>query len=179
VPIPRKELANHMSNICGKRPTTCEECGLSEELWVDEMPRHLRDDCPMRLVECRFGCKEVMRYAYLVKHEKELCDRRLEPCENCGMLMKQKEIADHKVLDCPGFLRYCPAGCGAKVRTIDLKQHQRDECGMVSLYIYIYISNQHTHTHTHVHFSNNTKCVKCFDCLKKILLSEYVCITYL
>jgi hypothetical protein len=149
VPIPRKELANHMSNICGKRPTTCEECGLSEELWVDEMPRHLRDDCPMRLVECRFGCKEVMRYAYLVKHEKELCDRRLEPCENCGMLMKQKEIADHKVLDCPGFLRYCPAGCGAKVRTIDLKQHQRDECGMVSLFIYRYLS---THTHKRAFF---------------------------
>jgi len=42
--------------------------------------------------------------------------------------MMAQELADHKVLSCPNFLRTCPLGCGAKCRTVDLPRHQSHDC---------------------------------------------------
>jgi hypothetical protein len=57
-----------------------------------------------------------MQEDFRLCHETALCVRREEACENCGMVVMQKDLADHKVNDCPGFLRACPTGCGVKVR---------------------------------------------------------------
>jgi hypothetical protein len=126
--VPRKHLAQHEATECGKREATCPECGQSEDLWVEELESHLAFSCERRLVECVLGCGEWMEDRFRASHEESLCPRRQEPCENCGALMAQQELADHKVLDCPGFLRQCPFGCGVKVRTTDLAKHQKDEC---------------------------------------------------
>ena len=67
-------------------------------------------------VLCSLGCDESMQEDFRLCHETALCMRREEACENCGMVVMQKDLADHKVNDCPGFLRACPTGCGVKVR---------------------------------------------------------------
>jgi hypothetical protein len=67
-------------------------------------------------VPCGLECGETMPEEFRAAHEARLCVRRPEPCENCGMVLLQQDLADHKVMDCPGFLRACPTGCGAKVR---------------------------------------------------------------
>ena len=126
--VPRKHLNRHESSECGKRPGQCPDCGRTDAIWAEELPAHLANECPKRQVFCQLGCKEEMMECFREDHEKHICPRRVLPCESCGASMMQQDIADHKVLDCPGFLRSCPAGCGARVRNNDLEKHQKEEC---------------------------------------------------
>ncbi|KAF1330807.1 Ankyrin repeat, partial [Globisporangium splendens] len=125
-------LAHHEAHTCPKRHAVCpNQCGRAD-LWAESLHEHVAEECIMRIVTCKQPkCGATFSFADLPTHDRDECELRMTHCE-CGELMPHQEHVVHAQTRSPMRLVPCPLDCGggddAKLRFMDLKMHQRNEC---------------------------------------------------
>jgi hypothetical protein len=94
----RRELPNHMAELCGKRFVTCTQC--HNQLWAEEVTDHLANSCSDRLVSCTLNCSATTILAKDIDHHLiSECVNRMVTCL-CGERVVFREWPEHDVADC-------------------------------------------------------------------------------
>ena len=110
------------SVYCQSKETGCEWVGK-----LDELNRHLREECLFVEVECQYHCGvQIQRKA--VEDHKLVCKRLPIECHQCGEMYERCHHTDH-VEVCPFTKTECPfhiVGCKSKVANKDMQQHFND-----------------------------------------------------
>ena len=104
---------------CQSKEAGCEWVGK-----LDELTKHLKEECPFVKVECQYHCgKRMQRQA--VQDHKKTCERLPIKCHQCGEIYERCHHADHFKV-CPFTKIECPfniVGCKSKVANKDMQQH--------------------------------------------------------
>jgi len=126
-----KILALHMKNICLHRfvPPCKYGCGLANQR-MPVMLQHETAECPLRPVECKFGCNTPGLQGWRLERHFESCPKRQSACPRCGQLVRGTDQAAHdgkhmfgRVPVCDLLRVDCPLGCGKVVFFKDLDDH--------------------------------------------------------
>jgi ankyrin repeat protein len=142
--ILRRNLMSHQTGDCSKRYVNCGECG--EEMWADELEKHLEELCCRRLVPCPNNCHEeeggegntgggggkapIPRLYHaneLPTHLLQSCVRRIYECE-CGESYIFCDRSDHLITTCPKRRGLCPQGCGSEITRDQMEEHMEFSC---------------------------------------------------
>lgn len=93
---PRKELNNHMDNMCPKRKIKCEHCVVV--CVAEEYKDHL-EECLRRPYECKLKCGLNIPREEMTTHVNDICDNTHVPCPykelGCKAEMLRKQLRDH------------------------------------------------------------------------------------
>ena len=128
--MPHKFLRMHMRDECLHRlGQPCRwGCGLANER-LPTMAQHEKDECPLRPVDCPYGCGKQLPHWRLERHLKQ-CQAKLAPCPRCNRMVSGKDMPAHngkftygKALVCEKLTVECPLGCGAKMLFKDKDAH--------------------------------------------------------
>ena len=145
----RRYLANHLSDLCPKRPFTCKYCQFKAtyELVCNDhylkcikypvpcpnkceigtvergnLEQHV-SECPLQVVECHLGCSERMRREGLPKHVK-VCPKRPFTCKYCRFKAMYEQVCNEHYPKCIKYPVPCPNNC--EIGTVErgnLEQH--------------------------------------------------------
>lgn len=122
----RRQLEIHMESECTKRFINCKDC--DEQMWADEMEKHLKDSCAFRPVSCRYECgTEGLTAHSEVDHAKNICEKRIFTCE-CGATYPFINRSDHLITVCPKKQGLCPQGCKQMISRDALDEHMEMTC---------------------------------------------------
>ena len=93
----RRELVNHETSVCSKRPYSCEYCRDFKSTFEDVTSNHL-SVCPGRPVPCYNGCGSSPLLKSLEDHLKE-CPLEVIECAfsyaGCNEKLPRKDMAEH------------------------------------------------------------------------------------
>ncbi|XP_078667690.1 TNF receptor-associated factor 6-like isoform X2 [Branchiostoma floridae x Branchiostoma belcheri] len=119
-------LDNHLST-CNFAFVRCPlECG--DTFWRKDIPEHLDNDCPRRLVKCEHCFKEIP-FDQQESHLEE-CPNVVRPCEFCQQQLTNEQMARHVENECPRALVLCifsAVGCNVeKMERRNLSEHLQE-----------------------------------------------------
>ena len=98
--------------------------------WVeklDDLTKHLKEECPFAEEECQYHCGMRMQRQAVEDHKK-ICERLPVECHQCGETYERCHHINH-VKVCPFTEMECPfniVGCKSKVANKDMQQHFND-----------------------------------------------------
>ena len=148
----RRRLANHLSNLCPKRPFTCQYCKFKatyEQVCNGHYPKCTKypvpcpnkceirtvergnleqhvSECPLQVVECHFGCSERMKREGLPMHVR-VCPKCPFTCQYCGFKATYEQVHNDHYLKCIKYPVPCPNKCEVgTVKRGNLEQHVSD-----------------------------------------------------
>jgi len=85
---------------------------------------HKRQEVSDNTVENCQLCETPLKRMLMVKHVKEFCQMREEPCRFCNKVFVMKEMSQHHSTDCPNFPVSCPQRCfGGKHKRCEVEEH--------------------------------------------------------
>ena len=121
--IKRKDLNEHQK-VCPLETITCTACQLQAMLRKD-LEAHEQNDCPKRLVSCKYCEKEVPHDVMNDSHLKQCSDYPVRCPRGCdkGEQLKRKELKEHSIVcklepvKCP----YFQDGCDVDLTRKDLE----------------------------------------------------------
>ena len=145
----RCHLANHLSDLCPKRPFTCKYCQFKaayEQVCNDHYPKCIKypvpcpnkceigtvergnleqhvSECPLQVVECHLGCSERMKREGLPKHVR-VCPKRPFTCKYCEFKATYEQVCNDHYPKCIKYPVPCPNEC--EIGTVErgnLEQH--------------------------------------------------------
>uniref|UniRef100_K3WII2 TRAF-type domain-containing protein n=1 Tax=Globisporangium ultimum (strain ATCC 200006 / CBS 805.95 / DAOM BR144) TaxID=431595 RepID=K3WII2_GLOUD len=123
-------MTHHETHTCPKRHVVCpNQCGRAD-LWAESLNEHVAEECAMRIVTCKQPkCGATLPFTHLSTHDRDECELRMIHCE-CDEFMTYQKHVVHAQTRCSMRLVPCPLECGdgVKLRFMDLKMHQRNEC---------------------------------------------------
>ena len=130
---PCSEMHAHRTT-CAEETIACGN-GCEEEHRRKDMPAHLAETCPRRLVTCSH-CAGPFRAEALPEHEKR-CPKRVFLCSRgCGARLPLEQLSGSHKVSCPRELVACPFarfGCKAVVARCELERHQAEESSQHAL----------------------------------------------
>lgn len=89
------DLPHHLSDTCPKRLVPCPLGCPEAELWAEEIDSHNRDHCPLHREPCRRGCGMEVAVCSRAAHEERECAERLVVC-GCGVEHALSKVEDHR-----------------------------------------------------------------------------------
>ena len=107
---------------CQLKEAGCEWVGK-----LDELTKHLKEECPYVEVECQYHCGMQMQRQTVEDHKKS-CERLPVECHQCGEMYERCRHTDH-IKICPYTKIECPfniVGCKSKVANKDMKTYFND-----------------------------------------------------
>jgi hypothetical protein len=151
----RKDLKEHTTSQCPKRPVECNYCKEQGEYEVITGPIH-QNECPDYPVGCPRKCNDGTKVKrkdleththvcpqeptpcpdckahkprHLLGEHRSECPKRKVECEiKCGKIGAYDEITGEHVSECPERVLACPNKCGLEeIKRKDLKRHT-EEC---------------------------------------------------
>ncbi|XP_035674783.1 TNF receptor-associated factor 6-B-like [Branchiostoma floridae] len=119
-------LETHLST-CNFAFVECPlECG--DTFWRKDIPDHLKNDCPRRLVKCLHCFKEIP-FDHQEIHLEE-CPTVVRPCEFCQQELTNEQMKRHIANECPRALVLCmfsTVGCNVeKMERRNLAEHLQE-----------------------------------------------------
>ena len=101
---------------CQSKEAGCEWVGK-----LDELTKHLKEECPFIEVECQYHYGMRMQRQAIEDHKK-ICERLPVKCHQCGEMYERCRRTDH-IKICPCTKIECPfniVGCKSKVANKDI-----------------------------------------------------------
>nr|ABN04154.1 tumor necrosis factor receptor-associated factor 6 [Branchiostoma belcheri] len=119
-------LDSHLST-CNFAFVRCPlECG--DTFWRKDIPEHLNNDCPRRLVKCPHCFKEIP-FDQQESHLEE-CPNVVRPCKFCQQELTNEQMTRHVKNECPRAPVLCvfkPVGCNVeKMERRNLAEHLQE-----------------------------------------------------
>ena len=128
--IQRKDLVNHMSEECAKRPFTCTHCGYSD-VWIEVTSKHAKE-CVNYPLQCpnKCGVGTVQR-KNLRTHINVLCPLQVEPCTfefaGCNIRVARKDKAEHITTNMATHMTLLAGTCAKHKSKLDAKEREISE----------------------------------------------------
>jgi len=119
------EMPRHVKDECPQRVVPCQLGCAQQGLVAMGEGQHYEEECPCRVVECGLGCGwDQIQYRQLEQHAVELCPKRIAVCEACELPTTAERLAHHQLVQCPRRIRACPYPCGTSHPDQDLAAHK-------------------------------------------------------
>jgi hypothetical protein len=117
-------LNQFVQNMIKELTAKCSHNGCEHTALLENMLHHEEKLCVFRNVHCDF-CNNPFAFNKLAEH-KEICELKPMPCKHCKLKFQPTQMINHLQLQCEGFDRQCPDGCGAMIKLPEFRIHERD-----------------------------------------------------
>lgn len=122
--IQRLYMTCHLQDTCSKRIIHCEYC--KDVIVADVLPEHL-EECELIPIICDNKCGAEVARKTLKHHLSEECPKRIVKCKYCTEEMEARLLCEHHAT-CLKYPVHCPEECGIDVRRENLTKHKDEEC---------------------------------------------------
>ncbi|XP_075531823.1 TNF receptor-associated factor 3-like isoform X1 [Dermacentor variabilis] len=114
-----RDVLDHYKTCNLKGKVACTLCGTLQD--IKTIGDHMKNDCPMRYLECNFCGVDVAARDKL-RHEAN-CDQRPGTCEHCGKHFKTHEELERQHM---AVCQLVPVGCSFKQLGCDYRASRRE-----------------------------------------------------
>eukprot|EP00949_MAST-11_sp_MAST-11-sp1_P002908 g2908.t1 len=98
VELPMPEMDDHKANDCVKRIVVCPKC--PKKMRFENVEEHVRNECKKAQMYCRLGCQQLVIRGKRATHERR-CPMRIVQCSfGCGYETREKDIHLHENYHC-------------------------------------------------------------------------------
>ena len=98
---------------------------------VEDMTNHVRDDCPLRTLQCA-SCHQIIKHKDVDCHNKKICPKRIVGCPNafqgCREFLTADNVEHHCRLHCQLRKVYCRLFCSCQIPYQDRDNHEANHC---------------------------------------------------
>ena len=122
--IPRKHKSKHKIE-CPKFPISCPNKCFVNNIYRENLQKHLDDECILQNVKCINKCGVLLQRQYLAYHLKSECPLRSSECQYCHAQNTYKFIEGQHKKICPKFPVFCSNKCGVTIPRNDISEHKK------------------------------------------------------